>query len=195
MIYANKKSIPKRLFGIRKFQQRYAYMEKCNKFGGLSFELNWSQLWKLKFMVLRENRWWIFINHELTQYWRMTFQLCTPALLVLSWKCKLPPHLSFMYTLLQRKRSNAIICGVDSQNWFRNLEFKYLWDIITSSIWFHRLSSSPSTTKWGIQLKLEIDQMEFLAEENDCGQTLLRLVSRGSAIIAELFRLSNNIPG
>ncbi|OQR94163.1 strumpellin [Achlya hypogyna] len=37
--------------------------------------------------------------------------------------------------------------------------------------------------------------MEFLAEENECGQTLLRLVSRGSAIIAELFRLSNNIPG
>lgn len=37
--------------------------------------------------------------------------------------------------------------------------------------------------------------MEFLAEENDCGQTLLRLVSRGSAIIAELLRLSNNIPG
>ncbi|TMW68696.1 hypothetical protein Poli38472_006164 [Pythium oligandrum] len=37
--------------------------------------------------------------------------------------------------------------------------------------------------------------MEFLAEENDCGQTLLRLVSRGSAIIAELLRLSQNIPG
>nr|CCA20608.1 PREDICTED: hypothetical protein [Albugo laibachii Nc14] len=37
--------------------------------------------------------------------------------------------------------------------------------------------------------------MEFLAEENDCGQTLLRLVSRGNAIIAELMRLSNNVPG
>jgi WASH complex subunit strumpellin len=37
--------------------------------------------------------------------------------------------------------------------------------------------------------------MEFLAPENDCGQTLLRLVSRGSAIIAELLRLSQNIPG
>ncbi len=37
--------------------------------------------------------------------------------------------------------------------------------------------------------------MEFLAEENDCGQTLLRLVSRGGAIIAELLRLSQNIPG
>ncbi|ETW08085.1 hypothetical protein, variant [Aphanomyces invadans] len=38
-------------------------------------------------------------------------------------------------------------------------------------------------------------ELGFLAEENDCGQSLLRLVSRGSAIIAELLRLSNNIPG
>lgn len=37
--------------------------------------------------------------------------------------------------------------------------------------------------------------MEFLAEDNDCGQTILRLVSRGSAIVAELLRLSLNIPG
>lgn len=36
--------------------------------------------------------------------------------------------------------------------------------------------------------------MEFLAKENQCGQNLLRIASRGSAIIAELLRLSANIP-
>ena len=36
--------------------------------------------------------------------------------------------------------------------------------------------------------------MDFLAENNLCGQTLLRLVSRGSAIITELLRLSDFIP-
>jgi WASH complex subunit strumpellin len=36
--------------------------------------------------------------------------------------------------------------------------------------------------------------MDFLDEENIAGQTLLRLASRGSAIIAELLRLSDNIP-
>ena len=36
--------------------------------------------------------------------------------------------------------------------------------------------------------------MDFLSEENVCGQTLLRLVSRGNAIIAELLRLSDYIP-
>ena len=35
---------------------------------------------------------------------------------------------------------------------------------------------------------------DFLAENNVCGQTLLRLVARGNAIIAELFRLSEYIP-
>ena len=38
------------------------------------------------------------------------------------------------------------------------------------------------------------DVMDFLDEENIAGQTLLRLASRGSAIIAELLRLSDNIP-
>ena len=36
--------------------------------------------------------------------------------------------------------------------------------------------------------------MDFLAETNVCGQTILRLVARGNAIIAELLRLSDNIP-
>lgn len=36
--------------------------------------------------------------------------------------------------------------------------------------------------------------MDFLSSENLCGQNLLRLTSRGSAIIAELLRLANNIP-
>jgi WASH complex subunit strumpellin len=36
--------------------------------------------------------------------------------------------------------------------------------------------------------------MEFLAEDNICGQHLLKLAARGSAVIAELLRLSSNIP-
>ncbi|XP_071514464.1 WASH complex subunit 5 isoform X1 [Panulirus ornatus] len=36
--------------------------------------------------------------------------------------------------------------------------------------------------------------MDFLAENNVCGQTLLRLVARGNAIIAELMRLSDYVP-
>ena len=36
--------------------------------------------------------------------------------------------------------------------------------------------------------------MDFLAEDNVAGQSLLRLCSRGNAIIAELLRLSSNIP-
>ena len=35
---------------------------------------------------------------------------------------------------------------------------------------------------------------DYLAENNQCGQTLLRLVARGNAIISELFRLSDYIP-
>ena len=35
---------------------------------------------------------------------------------------------------------------------------------------------------------------DFLADNNSCGQALLRLVARGNAIIAELFRLSDYIP-
>ncbi|XP_065308366.1 WASH complex subunit 5 [Dermacentor albipictus] len=36
--------------------------------------------------------------------------------------------------------------------------------------------------------------MDFLAENNACGQTLLNLVSRGNAIVAELLRLSDVVP-
>ena len=36
--------------------------------------------------------------------------------------------------------------------------------------------------------------LEFLDEKNVCGQTLLHLVSRGSAIISEVLRLSQHIP-
>lgn len=35
---------------------------------------------------------------------------------------------------------------------------------------------------------------DFLAANNACGQNLLRLVSRGNAIIAELMRLKDYIP-
>ena len=36
--------------------------------------------------------------------------------------------------------------------------------------------------------------MDFVSETNVCGQTLLRLVSRGNAILAEMLRLSDHIP-
>lgn len=36
--------------------------------------------------------------------------------------------------------------------------------------------------------------MDFLDERNNCGQTILKLVSRGNAIIAELLRLADFIP-
>lgn len=36
--------------------------------------------------------------------------------------------------------------------------------------------------------------MDFLAEENTCGQTILKIASRGNAIIAELLRLSAFVP-
>ena len=36
--------------------------------------------------------------------------------------------------------------------------------------------------------------LDFLDEKNVCGQTLLHLVSRGSAIISEVLRLSQHIP-
>ena len=35
---------------------------------------------------------------------------------------------------------------------------------------------------------------DFLADNNQCGQTLLKLVSRGNAIVAELLRLSDFVP-
>jgi hypothetical protein len=34
----------------------------------------------------------------------------------------------------------------------------------------------------------------FLSPENDCGQVMLKLASRGSAILAELFKASIHIP-
>ncbi|XP_066434881.1 WASH complex subunit 5 [Eleutherodactylus coqui] len=37
--------------------------------------------------------------------------------------------------------------------------------------------------------------VDFLAENNLCGQAILRIVSRGNAIIAELLRLSEFVPG
>lgn len=36
--------------------------------------------------------------------------------------------------------------------------------------------------------------VDFLAENNNCGQTILRIVARGNAIIAELLRLSDFVP-
>ena len=40
----------------------------------------------------------------------------------------------------------------------------------------------------------ELQAMDFLDEKNSCGQTILKLVSRGNAIIAELLRLSDFVP-
>lgn len=35
---------------------------------------------------------------------------------------------------------------------------------------------------------------DFLADNNLCGQALLKIVSRGNAIIAEILRLKDNVP-
>ena len=35
---------------------------------------------------------------------------------------------------------------------------------------------------------------EFMSEENVCGQTLLKIVARGSSILAEMQRLANCVP-
>lgn len=37
-------------------------------------------------------------------------------------------------------------------------------------------------------------KMEFLAEDNVCGQNLLQIVAIGNAIIAEILRLKDYIP-
>jgi hypothetical protein len=39
-----------------------------------------------------------------------------------------------------------------------------------------------------------MEKMDFLDPNNDCGQSLLKLASAGSSILAELLRLSNHIP-
>lgn len=36
--------------------------------------------------------------------------------------------------------------------------------------------------------------MGLLSDDNLCGLTLLRLVARGNSILAELFRLAQNLP-
>lgn len=39
-----------------------------------------------------------------------------------------------------------------------------------------------------------MEKLDFLDPNNDCGQALLKLGAAGSAILAELLRLSNHIP-
>ncbi|MES1917732.1 MAG: WASH complex subunit 5 [Cercozoa sp. M6MM] len=39
-----------------------------------------------------------------------------------------------------------------------------------------------------------MNSLDFLASDNVCGQTLLRLVARGSSIITEILRLSEHLP-
>ena len=41
---------------------------------------------------------------------------------------------------------------------------------------------------------INIKIMDFLDPNNDCGQSILKLAGNGSAILAELLRLSNVIP-
>lgn len=41
---------------------------------------------------------------------------------------------------------------------------------------------------------MDMKVTEFVAENNICGQTILQLVSRGNAVIAELLRLKDYIP-
>lgn len=41
---------------------------------------------------------------------------------------------------------------------------------------------------------MNISSLNFLSPDNLCGASLIRIVARGSAVIAELLRLSDNIP-
>ena len=63
----------------------------------------------------------------------------------------------------------------NSRHYFKFTSHKAMWD-------FH--GSHDGVTK----------MVDFLAENNACGQTVLKLVSRGNAILAELLRLSDFIP-
>lgn len=65
----------------------------------------------------------------------------------------------------------------------KHLVFAVLWQLISSSIVL--LDVFPDSVAV---------TMDFLAENNLCGQAILRIVSRGNAIIAELLRLSDFIP-
>ena len=61
---------------------------------------------------------------------------------------------------------------------------------IVSYLPIHSSCHVPST----IDPRTKSKMVDFLADNNACGQTTVKLVSRGNAIIAELLRLSTFIP-
>lgn len=73
--------------------------------------------------------------------------------------------------------NETIVCKICL--WLKKLsDFYKRWNILFNS--FYRLIIPMAD--------------DFLAENNNCGQVLLHLVSRGNAIIAELLRLKDYIP-
>ena len=62
---------------------------------------------------------------------------------------------------------------------FQNIHSKRIMGVIPGA-----------SVTWYWQSKM----VDFLADNNACGQTVLKLVSRGNAIVAELLRLSDFIP-
>lgn len=88
------------------------------------------------------------------------------------------------------------ICNDSSQlrGWYAKVMF-FMYIIECHQIWHHwghwMHLWSESTSRSAVLFLIMVD---FLAENNLCGQAILRIVSRGNAIIAELLRLSEFIP-
>lgn len=70
-------------------------------------------------------------------------------------------------------------------------------------IWQWKYTTHAQSVTWApppwellalLEFNSEMAGLDFLEESNVCGQVVLKLVSRGSAIIAELLRLSDFIP-
>lgn len=82
----------------------------------------------------------------------------------------------------------------------RDATEKWVWKMKAPSLGTRVLPSSRHQRLWRGPVRSRRDGRprpvmgDFLAEEELCGQTLLRLVSRGSAIIAELLRLAGGGP-
>lgn len=81
----------------------------------------------------------------------------------------------------------ALVISQDNKTWSKILQqfFKTFFSLLEISGTF--------ATK-GRPLLSPATMVDFLADNNLCGQAILRIVSRGNAIIAELLRLSDFIP-
>ena len=70
--------------------------------------------------------------------------------------------------------------------------FRYRIKTTCSSYFKKSYQLKRQKIKYNLACATEI--MDFLAENNYCGQSLLKLVSRGNSAVAELLRLKDVIP-